>query len=354
MADEATERTEQPTPRRLEEARQSGRIPRSTDLTAAVALLGGLLLLKALGPGLGGELLELVRMVGDASDVRAAGLSDWTTRLIWRCGLAVGPFLLLLVVTAVAGCVVQSGVPLAWKRLVPKLNHLNPLNGLRRLWSLQSLTRLAMSVLKMVLIAAVAYFTIAGDVRAMLAAGALEPAGVLRAGGELVLKLALRVALLLLALALLDYGYQRWEWWRNLKMTRQEVRDELKNMEGDPQMRARRRRVQSQLALQRLRVDVPRADVVVTNPSEYAVALQYDEATMRAPRVVAKGADWMALRIRQIAQECRIPVVQRPPLARALYAAVEVGREIPPTFYRAVAEVLAYVYQLSGRVRRSA
>ncbi len=167
--------------------------------------------------------------------------------------------------------------------------------------------------------------------------------------GEVVFEVALRMALVLLVLGLIDYAYQRWRLEQSLRMTRQEVRDELKRMEGDPLIKQRRRQLQQQLAVQRINLDVPKADVVVTNPTEYAVALRYDEVTMQAPRVLAKGRDYLALRIRQVAEQHGVPIVQRPPLARALYATVEVGQEIPPQFYRAVAEVLAYVYRITGK-----
>ena len=348
-ADDAGDRSEEPTPRRVQEAREEGRIPRSTDLTAAVALLGGLLLLKMLGDRMLAGLLNLTRTVGEDPDVRTEGLEPWIGRIALAAFRLLLPFLGLLTVITVAGTVLQSGLPLSFKRLVPKLDKLSPGTGLRRVVSLDSLTRLGMGVFKMIVVAAVAYFAIAGDINAVLAVGTLHPAGALSMSSALAYKMALSVGLALLALALVDYLYQRWNWWRNLKMTKQEIKEELKRMEGDPQMRGRRRRVQMQLAMQRLSVDVPKADVVVTNPTEYAVALQYDERTMGAPRVAAKGADLLALRIRQIAQQHGIPIVQRPPLARALYAAVEVGQDVPPAFYRAVAELLAYVYQLTGR-----
>jgi flagellar biosynthetic protein FlhB len=153
----------------------------------------------------------------------------------------------------------------------------------------------------------------------------------------------------LLVLGIADYLWQRCKLERQLRMTKQEVREELKRMEGDPLLKQRRRQIQTRLAMQRVQREVPRADVVVTNPTEYAIALRYDEATMGAPRVTAKGRDLLAERIRQLARQHGVPVVERPPLARALYAAVEVGHEVPPAFYRAVAEVLAFVYQLSRR-----
>jgi flagellar biosynthetic protein FlhB len=188
----------------------------------------------------------------------------------------------------------------------------------------------------------------------VLTAGALAPIEAFDLACQLVFKLALRIALVLLVLGLLDFLYQRWNVTRNLKMTKQEVKDELKRMDGDPQAKQRRRQLQLKLAMQRIGIDVPNADVVVTNPTEFAVALKYDEATMAAPRVTAKGQDLLALRIRQVAQQHGIPIVQRPPLARALYASAEIGRDVPAEFYRAVAEVLAYVYQLSGRAAGAA
>jgi len=162
-------------------------------------------------------------------------------------------------------------------------------------------------------------------------------------------KLGIRLSAALLVLALLDVAWQRYKHERDLRMTKEEVKDELRSMEGDPQVKQRRRQVQLQLAIQRIRRDVPTADVVVTNPTHFAVAIRYDATAMVAPKVVAKGADHLALRIRQVAQEFGIPIVERAPLARALYADVEVGDNIPERFYRVVAEILAYVYELTGR-----
>lgn len=348
-ADDAGERTEQPTARRLKEARDEGRIPRSTDLTAAVVLLGGLLLLRLLGGGMFETMLGMASVLGDDPDVTASGLAPWISRVGTAALYMMLPFLILLMVITVVGSVLQSGLPITLKRLKPKLDKLNPANGIKRLFSLDSVTRMGMGVLKMVLVAVVAWFSIVADIGQVLSTGALAPRGALDLSSDLLYRLALRVGAMLLVLALLDYAYQRWNWWRNLKMTKQEVKDEMKRMEGDMQTRQRRRRVQFQLAMQRIGMDVPKSDVVVTNPTEYAVALRYDQATMSAPRVTAKGQNLLALRIRQIAEQHGVPVVQRPPLARALYTGAEVGQEVPPALYRAVAELLAYVYQLSGR-----
>ncbi len=353
--DDGGERTEQPTARRLEEAREEGRIARSADLNAAIVLLGGLVLFKIFGSDLLDSLLRLVLAIGGAGALSGADLTNHTLQLGRLAAQALAPLLILLMVVALVGTALQSGVPISFTRLRPRLDHLNPLNGIRRLCSLESVVRLGMGLLKMAAVGLVAYVTLSGQVDALLGLGLLEPLAALGAAGDLLYRLTLRMGVALLILALLDYLYQRWNWWRRLKMTKQEVRDELKRMDGDPHIKSRRRQLQLKLALQRIHLDVPKADVVVTNPTEFAVALKYDEAEMAAPRVVAKGKDFLALRIRQVAAQHGVPIVERPPLARALYAAVEVGQDVPPAFYRAVAEVLAYVYRLTGKAaRRSA
>lgn len=346
MADEAGERTEQPTARRLQEAREAGQVTRSADLTAAVVLLGAFLLLAALGDELGDALLRLARGLGASGDVRLPDRGALFDPLVVDVVRRLIPYLALLVVIALGASLVQSGWVFTPRRLAPSLDHLSPARGVRRLFSTQSLVRLLTGVLKAGLVGLVAYVTIAPRVAQIVGASAIEPAAILHGAAELMATLALRLALVLLLLGLLDYFYQRWSLHQSLKMTRQQVKDELKRMEGDPVMKHRRRQVQARLAMQRIALDVPRSDVVVSNPTEFAVALRYDEASMEAPRVVAKGADLLAARIRQVAQQHGIPIVQRPPLARALYAACDPGDEIPRAYYRAVAEVLAYVYQL--------
>ena len=353
-ADDAGEKTEQPTARRLQEARERGQVPRSTDLTASLSLLAALLLLNALGPQMLDSLMNMVREIGRASDVTSGSLPVWIGRMIKAAVGMVLPFVLTLTVVTVAGGILQSGMVLAWSKLTPKLDKLSPITGFKRLFALDSLTRVGMGILKIALVATIAYFGVLAEIELVLTAGALAPIEAFDLACQLVFKLALRIALVLLVLGLLDFLYQRWNVTRNLKMTKQEVKDELKRMEGDPQAKQRRRQLQLKLAMQRIGIDVPNADVVVTNPTEFAVALKYDEATMAAPRVTAKGQDLLALRIRQVAQQHGIPIVQRPPLARALYASAEIGRDVPAEFYRAVAEVLAYVYQLSGRAAGAA
>jgi flagellar biosynthetic protein FlhB len=206
-----------------------------------------------------------------------------------------------------------------------------------------------MSMAKVGLILALAGWCVLGQVPAMLALPEHTPMAVFQVICGMVYSLALKLAALLLILGIADYGIQYWQRERDLRMTKQELKEELKRMDGDPAMRQRRLRVARQLILQRLQHSVPKAHVVVTNPTHFAVALRYDSATMKAPKVVAKGADLMAQRIRQLAALHGVPLVERRDLARALYRSVDVGREVPPQLYHAVAETLAYVYRLSGR-----
>jgi len=348
-ANDNGDKTEQPTPRRRTEAREEGQIARSIDLTAAIALLAGVVLMKALGPQMLDTMKGMTTAIGDTPAVTAPGLLTWARRVGLAAAKILLPFLLLLAVITVAGTAAQSGIVLTWKKLGLKFDRVNPVSGFKRLISTDSLTRLLLGLLKVGIIGGVAYLSITGGIETILSTGGLDAGGVFSVSMSVLFDLALHVGLILLILGVADYMFQRWKHERDLRMTKQEVRDELKKMEGDPLTKQRRRQLQSQLAMQRINAEVPRADVVVTNPTEYAVAIRYDEATMAAPRLTAKGKDLLAARIRQLAQQHGVPIVQRPPLARAIYAGVELGQEVPPALYRAVAEVLAYVYQLSGK-----
>ncbi len=347
--DNAGEKTEQPTARRREEAREEGQVPRSTDLTAAVALLMGLVLLAVFGSSIYEHMQRLMRDMLGTPEAQVGQVPAWVARTLRSLAAMLLPFLVLLVICTGAAGWLQTGLLVVPKKLKPRLENISPAKGLKRLFSLDSVTRTLMGLLKMACVGLVACVTIADRLVPVLGAGTVPAAGVLSMSAELLFALMVRMALVLLVLGLLDYFYQRYRVEQQLKMSKQEIRDELKRMEGDPLIKNRRRAAQQKLAMQRIAVDVPKADVVVTNPTEYAVALRYDEKTMRAPRVLAKGKDLLALRIRQVAREHGVPVVQRPPLARGLYATCEVGDEVPPQYYRAVAEVLAYVYQLAGR-----
>jgi flagellar biosynthetic protein FlhB len=232
---------------------------------------------------------------------------------------------------------------------VPDLNRINPVKGFAKLFDMQALIRLVLGILKMVAVAAIAVLTIWQTRHGILNSANLGIGALLGYSGGVIYMLCLRLAVAVLILGIIDYVWQRWKHEQDLKMTKQEIKEEFRRMEGDPMLKQRRRQVQQQLAQQRMRYDVPKADVVITNPTELAIAIKYDADAMAAPRVVAKGQGYMAAMIRQIAAEHGVPIVERKPLARALYNTVEVGQEIPREFYKAIAEVLAYVYEITQR-----
>jgi len=256
--------------------------------------------------------------------------------------------MLTVTLLALASAVGQVGLLFTVRPITPSLDKLNPLNGLKRMFSARSLVQLVMGLAKMTVLTAVAYWTLKSRLGRLAGASLLPYEAMAQITIDFLFTLGIRLTTCLL-LAIIDWIYQRLKHEKELRMTKQEVREELKRMDGDPHVKRRRREVQMQLALQRIRSAVPKADVVVTNPTSFAVAIQYDARTMSAPKVTAKGADLLAQRIRELAILHGVPIVERPPLARALYRSVEIGQEIPAAFYRAVAEVLAYVYELAGR-----
>jgi flagellar biosynthetic protein FlhB len=264
---------------------------------------------------------------------------------------AAAPLFLGVMLIAIVVNVTQVGLHLHMKKLQPNLGALNPLRGLSRLFKGQGIAHLVMGILKMTLVALMAYSAVHGRLKQIVGAEQLSHVQMFKLGGAVLYSIGIRVGLLLLVLALIDYAWQRWQFEQSLKMTKQEVKEEMRRMEGDPKIKMRRRQIAQQMAQKKLKKDVPTADVVITNPTEYAIALKYDEDTMHAPRVVAKGQGLMAKRIRELAIEAGIPILERKPLARALYKLVEAGQEIPEEFYSAVAEILAYVYELSGKAR---
>jgi flagellar biosynthetic protein FlhB len=343
------QRTERATPRRIEEARRRGEVPRSRDLTSAAVLLAAGLGLYGLGGVVGGRLLAMMR---DAfTFTRAEALDEAMTELAF--GQAVGEALLvcaplfgLTLVAALVAPLLIGGWNFSSEALTPKWERLDPVRGVQRMFSLTGLIELAKSLARFAVVGGTGVLVLWIESDALLALGS-EPL-------ELAIGHAMGLAgLALIALAgstvviaAVDAPLSLWQHQRALRMTRQELRDELRENEGNPEVRARIRARQQAVARSRMMQEVPRADVVVTNPTHYAVALRYDETRARAPVVVAKGRDLVAARIRAVAAEHGVPMLEAPPLARALHAACDLGDEIPARLYAAVAQVLAYVYQL--------
>lgn len=353
MAEELGERTELPTGKRRAEARQRAQVAKSADLAAAVELIGAVVLLILLGPWAIERSADLIRRLletapgGDPlspATLRSA-IADGAARAAWIAAPIVG----LMFVIGVAAHVAQVGWLFTLYPVQPRLNRLSPVAGVRRLVGRRNAVRTAVSCLKLALIAAVAASAVLRDADRIAAIPLLELGDAFALVLAILRRLAIWILVIMLVLGLIDYAYQRWQLTQDLRMTRQEVKDERRAVEGDLDVKARRLRMARSLVYQRIRHAVPTADVVVTNPTHVAVALRYDRDTMDAPRVVAKGADELAFRIREIAAAHRVPIVEKPPLARALYASIPVGRSITPEFYEAVAEILAYVYRLEGR-----
>jgi flagellar biosynthetic protein FlhB len=348
------ERTEDPTPRRLRQAREEGNVARSTDLTAALMLLAAIVLMYALGSRLFEAMVAVLHRLLSSQDAvnptRADDLSSIGGYLLNLFGWTLLPLLIAIAFVGILVAGGQTGLMLTAKPMAPKFSRINPLSGVKRLVDARAAIRLVMSLGKVAIISAVATIIIMNEVDALAALPLMTIGAATAAIAKMNFLLALKLAALLVVLALLDFWFQKVQHTKDMRMTKQEVRQEMKDMDGDPTMKQRRARVARQLAMQRMAQQVPQADVVITNPTHLSIALRYDSDTMRAPKVIAKGADLMAMRIRQIATANGIPLVERKPLARALYGSVEVGDEVPEEHYAAVAEILAYVYRLSGKM----
>lgn len=350
-SDSDAEKTEEPTAKRLRDARERGQIARSRELgTAAVMIAGSAVLLFAGGPMTAGVArtfasglaLDRAVLVDPASMGAALGAA------VVGALLAIVPVLLACTAASIVAPLALGGWVFSGDALMPKFERLNPVSGLGRIFSLNGLSELVKALLKFVVVGAIATAIGWWLMRDMVALGALPTAAAIGRAAHLLALALLLMSCGLIVIAGVDAPFQWWNHHRQLKMTRDEVREEYKETDGRPEVKARIREMARKFAKKRMLQDVPRADVIVTNPTHFAVALKYDARRMRAPRVLAKGRDLVALEIRRIAAASRVPVFEAPPLARVLYASTEVGREIPNGLYLAVAQVLSYVYQLKS------
>lgn len=338
------ERTEPATPRKREEARKEGRVPRSTDLTTALSIVGALLTLTLAGPALVTSFRHMMRALhtqsGTLRQLDALVLRDIVGGGIAPVGWAFLVFALSIAAVGVLANLLQVGILITPKNLAPKWNRVSPLQGLSRLYSWQSVGSFFTGVFKLLAVGTIAWFFVGSQMPSFASLSRLKPGELLPHAGGLMTSLGWRIAAAMLVIGLVDYLFQRWRHERELRMSKQEVKDEQKQQEGDPHIKQRIRQLQRQRATQRMMEEVPKSTVVIVNPTHFAIALRY-EPDMRAPRVVAKGRDVLARRIRKIAEEHDVPVEHNPPLARGLYRAVEAGQDIPPEFYQAIARVLA-------------
>ncbi len=351
----ASERTEPPTPERLRKARREGKVAQSMELPSAL-VLGALLLVAALtASGLWTYFVHNLRQAcalgGGGGPIDVAGMAGLLrargTEALWR----VAPFMLASTAAAVFAGVLVGGWTVAPKAMAVKPERMNPVTGLRNLVSTQSLVRLGVSLVKVTILTAVVVHYLRGQTDRLLALSWATPVASLGETMDLVFGVVVRIALALAAVALADVLYQRWQWRKDLRMTKQEVKEERREHEPAPEVRGRLRARQYELLQKRMLQDVPAADVVVTNPTHVAVALAYKAGETGAPRVVAKGADWLSEKIKEIARAHGVPVLARPELARTIYRTIEVGDAIPEALYVAVAEVLSLVYRLRREAR---
>jgi flagellar biosynthetic protein FlhB len=351
--DQDQERTEEATGRRREEAREKGQVARSHELVSVGILVACLVYFYFGTSGLLKKIMELM-----TSGFRAAGTTDITqasihgiiAAYIFKGFIILFPLMLTVFIAAILCNVLQVGLMFSSESVQPQISKIDPIKGFERLFSLRSLIELIKNIFKICIIGTVAYLVIKNELDNMFTLMEQSVWRTLAYLGGVCFKIVLVTTIVLVILSILDYIYQRWEYEKSLRMTKQEIKDEFKNTEGDPIIKARIRRLQREAAQKRMMAAVPNADVIITNPTHIAIAIKYDPDNMQAPVVVAKGADYIAEKIRQIAEESDVLIVENKPLAQVLYKTVNVNDLIPETIYRAVAEVLAYVYD-QKRVR---
>ena len=387
--EDKSQKTEEPTQKRLDDARKKGQVASSREVNTWCMILAGTVLMM-LAPLSMGDFTSLLARFQVASSrevntwcmilagtvlmmLAPLSMGDFTSLLarflsrpheipigsahVMRLGadtvgevlIVVAPLLSLLFVAALAGGLIQNGPLASVDKITPKLENLSLIKGLGRLFSLRSLMEFVKGILKMTIVGTVAFTMIAPEIDRIAAASAMQPTAILHLLWALALRMMGGVCAVIAVIAGFDFLYQKFEFMKSMRMSKQEIKDEMRQAEGDPMIKARLRQLRLERARKRMMAAVPEADVVIANPTHFAVALKFDTAVMDAPRLTAKGVDNIALRIREVAETHGVPVIENPPLARALHGGVEIDQEIPQAYYRAVAEVIGYVWRLKGR-----
>ncbi|MCM1252225.1 MAG: flagellar biosynthesis protein FlhB [Clostridium sp.] len=353
------EKTEEPTSKKLEDARKEGQVAKSKEIANAVELFALFVVLRLwtgyLGSSFVGMFQNIYTQIPEYIKLYDGYLPDATfhavfIRVMVRLLLMIGPVLILGFLVAFICDVAQVKWKPTGKPLQPKFSKLNPINGFKRIFSLNSLMELVKAIAKIAVIVYAVYSYLRKNAPSIYLMYDLPLNQAIAEIGSLVVNLGFRISLFYMLIAIMDYVYQKVKFKNDMKMTKQEVKDEYKNQEGDPQIKSRQRQRMQEASRRRMMQQLPEADVVITNPTHYAVAIKYDPEVYDAPYVVAKGADYLAQKIKDVAKENHIEIVENKPLARMLYANVDIGGIVPPELYQAVAEVLAFVYHLQGKV----
>jgi len=354
MAD-GSDKTEKPTSRKRRKARERGQIPRSRDLAFALTVTLFVIVLGYTSDTWMRQLEEPFYFFWShkfSQDITATTVEATLIDMLWFILVSIGPWVILISAVSVGSLLVQGGFQIVSEPLKPSLGRMNPANNVKKIFSKNGLVQLLKSLILVSIIVYLAYGVVTGHMKDFSVMPGMGLPGILALWGTIAYEIGIRIALCLLVLGAADLAYQHYAFEEGLMMTKQEVRDEFKDTEGNPQIKGRIRKMQITMARRRMMAAIKEADVVVTNPTHFAVALKFDLDSMAAPQVVAKGQDFLAKRIREIAEEHKVPIVEDVQLARTLYKNVEIGEEIPVQHYRAVAQILAYVYKLKKKVFR--
>lgn len=346
------EKTEKATPKKRNESREKGQVAKSQELPSSFLFIFVFASFLAFGGYYSSRFDPLFKDIFATKllmDVSIENIMQLGIEVVVNMMLLLAPIFIVVIIVGVLGNVVQFGFLLTGDTLKPKLEKINPISGFKRIFSMRSLVEFVKSVLKLAIIGTIVYIFITSELKTIETLALLPLSQTFAYVVNLVIKLGIAVGAVFIILALLDYMYQKYEFEKSIKMSKQDIKDEYKKMEGDPLIKAKIKERQMKMAIARMMQDVPNADVVITNPTHFAVALKYDPNKMDAPKVIAKGMDHVALKIREVAKEHGVVTMENRLLARALYSQAEIGESIPADLFQAVAEVLAYVYKLKGK-----
>ena len=346
------EKTEKPTPKKRKDVRKKGEVAKSRELPSVAVLMSAIAALIVFGSYINTQVQFVMKRALSHPEINVLSVPEnfmiFSKEIIVLLIYAVIPVMTAVFIAAILSNILQVGFVLSGELIKPKFSKLNPIKGFQRLFSKQSVMELIKSLLKLAIIGGIAYITIKGEIENIMIIGRMEVKAIYTYILTASIKLSIKCTLAMIFLVVIDYAFQKWEFENKIKMTKQEIKDEIKKTEGDPLVKSRIKSIQMDMARKRMMQAVPQADVVVTNPTHLALALKYDNMLMSAPKLLAKGAGQIAQRIKAVAEKHEIPVVENKELAHSLYRLIEIGQEVPPALYQAVAEVLAYIYKLKG------
>ncbi|MBW2012815.1 MAG: flagellar biosynthesis protein FlhB [Deltaproteobacteria bacterium] len=350
MAEESSgEKTEKPTPKKRQELREKGEVAKSRELPSVAVLMSALIALSLFGSFTYSHIQLIMKgsfSLPTMNDLNISEFLVFAQQVTVHFILALCPLLAAIFITAILSNIMQVGFVLSGESIIPKLSKIDPIKGFGRLFSKQGFMELFKSLIKLVVVSGIAYVTVKSEMNNVAHLGEMELNVIFSYIFMVFFKIFIRCGMAMIVLVIIDYAFQKWEFENRNKMTKQEVKDEFKRTEGDPLIKSRIKSIQMEMARKRMMQAVPEADVVITNPTHFAAALKYDSSTMNAPKLIAKGAGKIAEKIKKLAEEHDIPIVENRELARNLNSLVEIGQEIPQVLFQAVAEILAYIYKI--------